>query len=162
MKILVVFYSLEGNTKFVAEAIASAVKADTLELKPKKDINSKGFMRYFWGGKQVMMNERPELLPVGKNPVDYDILFIGTPVWSFTYAPALNTFFSTAKPAGKKVAVFCSHSGGMKKTLDNMKEALAGNTILGETDFIDPLKRKGEALAKARKWAKEIAALAHR
>lgn len=156
---LVVFYSLEGNTRFIADNIASAAGADLLELKPEKEI-TKGFMKYFWGGKQVMMRETPRLQPLGKNPGEYDLLFIGTPVWSFTYSPPVNSFFSAAKPAGKKIAVFCSHSGGMRNTLNNMKGALSGNMIVGEADFLDPLMKKDEASAKARKWAKEIVAKA--
>lgn len=45
MKKLVVFYSFEGNTKFLAEAIANEIKADILELKPKKEIKTKGFFK---------------------------------------------------------------------------------------------------------------------
>ena len=37
MKKLVIFYSLEGNTAFVAEAISEAIEAEIMELKPKKD-----------------------------------------------------------------------------------------------------------------------------
>jgi len=40
MKTLVVYYSLEGNTKFIAETISKTVGADLLELKPIKDISS--------------------------------------------------------------------------------------------------------------------------
>ena len=46
MKKLVIFYSFEGNTKYIAENIAEAVDADILELKPVKDIKSNGFMKY--------------------------------------------------------------------------------------------------------------------
>ena len=80
MKKLVVFYSFESNTKFIAENIAGEINADILELKPKKDIRSRGFMKYFWGGRAMTMKTRPELMPLDKNPQDYDLLFIGTPV----------------------------------------------------------------------------------
>ena len=38
MKSIVIFYSLEGNTRLIATAIANAINADILELKTKKEI----------------------------------------------------------------------------------------------------------------------------
>lgn len=38
MKNLVIFYSLEGNTKLIASTIARAINADVLELKTKRNI----------------------------------------------------------------------------------------------------------------------------
>lgn len=46
MKILVLYYSLNGNTRFIANRIAEAIGAETLEIRPLKDIKSTGFMRY--------------------------------------------------------------------------------------------------------------------
>jgi flavodoxin len=157
MKVLVVFYSFEGNTKLIAENIAKAIDADILELKPKKEIIPKGFMKYFWGGKAAIMKATPELLPIEKNPQNYDILFIGTPVWAFTYAPPLNTFFSTSPVSNKKIALFCCHGGAKGRTFDKMKEALKGNQILSEINFRDPLKRNTSMHTQiAREWAENI------
>lgn len=157
MKKLVVCYSLEGNTKFIAEIIAGALGADILELRPKKEISANGFMKYFWGGKQVFMKEKPELQPFSKNPAEYDEIIIGTPVWSFTFSAPINAFFSQAKLSGKKIALFCTHSGGMKKTLADMKKELEGNEFVGECDFVDVLKYKDENEKKAVNWAKKLA-----
>ncbi|RLF57222.1 MAG: flavodoxin [Thermoplasmata archaeon] len=157
MKKLVVFYSYEGNTKFIAKTIAESIDADVLELKPVKEMNSKGFMKFIWGGQKVIMKQKPELNPFNFNPVDYDVLFIGTPVWAFTYTPALRTFFSKIKLENKKIAIFCCHEGGMKKTLDKMKKALTGNTIIGTNDFFNPLyKNKEENELKTKMWAEKI------
>lgn len=49
MKNLVVFYSLEGNTKLIADTIVEKINADILELKPKKKYPNLGFKKYFWG-----------------------------------------------------------------------------------------------------------------
>ncbi|TCL69327.1 flavodoxin [Hydrogenispora ethanolica] len=155
---LVVFYSLEGNTRLMASAIAAASGADLLELKPEQDINPQGFMKFFWGGRQVMTKKAPPLLPLAKDPADYELLFIGTPVWAFSFAPALNTFFHTSEIKGKKVALFCCHEGGRGKTFENMRRELAGNEIIGEIDFIAP-RKKGmvdENEEKARKWAEAL------
>ncbi|HQP91981.1 MAG TPA: flavodoxin, partial [Candidatus Omnitrophota bacterium] len=87
MKKLIVFYSLDGNTRFIARAIAESTGADMMELQPRVQPELKGFMKYLWGGRQVFMKEKPQLLSFQKNPQDYDLIFIGTPVWAFTYAP---------------------------------------------------------------------------
>ena len=154
MKKLVVYYSLTGNTKFIAKTVAKAVDADVLELKPKKDIKKKGVMRYLWGGKQVLMKSKPELLPLDKDPRDYDLIFIGTPVWSFTYAPALRTFFSGVDLKNKKIALFCCHEGGMGKTLKSMESKLHGNKIIGTIDFFKPLGKEDEK-KQVEIWAKK-------
>lgn len=157
MKKIVIFYSFEGDTKMIAENIAQAIGADILELKPKQDLKSKGFMKYVWGGKAAMTHEQPELLPLDKDINSYDILFIGTPVWAWTYAPALNTFFSAHLLLDKKIALFCCHGGGKGKIFDHMKDALKDNQILGEVDFQDPLKNNtDENIKKAKKWAEKI------
>ncbi|MBU4217277.1 NAD(P)H-dependent oxidoreductase [Candidatus Parcubacteria bacterium] len=158
MKTLVIYYSLTNNAKFIAEEIANAIGADILVLRTKKEIlKPTGFMKYFWGGRQVMMKEMPELLPLEKNPSDYDLIIIGTPVWAWTFTPPLRTFFATAKIQNKKVAIFCTHGGGMRNTLEDMKKELAGNEIVGKIDFKEPLKYdKEESGRKVREWAKNL------
>ena len=157
MKKLVVYYSLEGNTRFIAHLIAETIGADLLELKPKEDINPVGFSRFLKGGGQVMKNVQPELLPFDKRPDDYDCLIIGTPVWAWSYAPALATFFSSTALKDKKIALFCCSGGGKGKTLAKMKEKLAGNEFIGEIDFIDPARRNKEQNAeKAKAWAQKV------
>jgi flavodoxin len=154
MKKLVVFYSYDRNTRFISNSIAKSIKADVLELKPINEMNSKGFLKYFWGGKKVLFKEKPKLQPFNKNPEEYDIIFIGTPVWAFTYAPALRTFFSNVVLKDKKIAVFCCHEGSMRKTLTNMIENVSDNEIVGMNDFLNPLKNnKEQNKAKAMKWS---------
>ncbi len=141
----------------IAENIAEAIDADILELKPQKDILSRGFMKYFWGGRAAALKASPELLSLDKNPQDYDLLFIGTPVWAWTYAPALNSFFRQYSFTGKKVALFCCHGGLKGKIFAKMKYALLNNEILGEIDFRDPLKNNPDLSAqKVKDWAKKI------
>jgi flavodoxin len=159
MKILVVYYSLEGNTRMIAEAISESVNVEMLEIKTKKEISSKGFMRYLWGGRQVVTKQKPALHELNKDLNDYDLLFIGTPVWAWSYAPALASLFSAHKITGKKIALFCCHGGGKGKVFDKMKEALSGNVFLGEIDFQDPLANdKEKAVLSVKQWARRIVA----
>ncbi len=157
MKTLIVFYSLDWNTKLISDEIARETWADILELKPKKDISNKNFMKYIWWWRQVVMKEKPELYPFDKNPLDYDVIFIGTPVWAFNFVPAFRTFFENVKLSGKKIAIFCCHEWWKWKTLENMKEELNWNEIIWENDFEKVLKgNKEECLKKAIFWAKSL------
>lgn len=158
MKNLVVYYSLDGNTRFISQAIAGVTNADILELKLKKDDTKlKGFKKYFWGGKQVVTREKPELKPFDKNPRDYDLIFIGTPVWAWRHAPAIETFFSEVNLAGKKIALFCCHEGSKGKTLEKMENKLSGNEIVGKIDFEQPLQHNKDADSeRAKAWANGI------
>jgi len=156
-KPLVIYYSYEGNTKYIAESIKQAIKADLLELIPTKEMSSTGFMKYMWGGKSVVLKKKPTLKPFDVNPDDYEMIFIGTPVWVLTYAPPLRTLFSTISLNSKNIALFCCHEGGKGKTFEKMRMELDGNTILGQMDFNHPLKKQTEEQKKkAMTWAKEV------
>lgn len=157
MKAIVVYYSFEGNTKLIAQTIANEINADMEELKPKKEIESKGFMKYLWGGSQVMMKKSPELFPINKNINDYDIIFIGTPIWAWTYAPPIRTFLENSNISNKKIAFFSCHEGQNGKTFNHFKEKLKNNIFIGEIDFFAPLKSNKEiSVAHAKDWAKEM------
>lgn len=153
---LVVFYSLEGNTKFIAEILKDVLQADLLELKPKNEITSRGIMKYLWGGRQVYMGVKPVLLPFDINPVNYKNIILGTPVWAWTFAPLLRTFFSQVKLKEKNIALFCTSGGIRGKTFENMKKILEGNYFIGEEEFITVLANKEENKCKAITWAEEL------
>lgn len=154
MKNLVIFYSLEGNTKFIASEIAKKVNADVLELKSKKDYPKTGFKKFFWGGKSVLFNEKPQLYSNDKNINKYDNIFIGTPIWVGTYAPVYNTFLEENNISNKNIYLFACHGGGgAEKFYNNIKKAVPNNNFLSEIDFNEPLKNnKDEALDKVDRW----------
>jgi len=104
-----------------------------------------------------MTGQKIPLQPFALDVQDFDILFIGTPVWAFSFTPALRTFFARTPLRNKKIALFCCHGGMYGATFTNMKKALCENTIAGEIDFLEPKERASEACAqKAREWAKGI------
>lgn len=156
LKILVVYYSLEGNTKFIAQSIAKEAGADLLELEPQKSLNPKGWIKFFLGGKQVVRKEKPTLKPLSKNPNDYQLIFFGSPVWAGSFAPAFNTFFAHYPLERKEVAFFCSYKGSEGKTLENFRKALADNDVLGEIGFKNPFEEKEETVQQVGSWVKEI------
>lgn len=153
MSTLVVYFSFEGNTKFIAEKIAETIGAGLIELKTSKKYPREGFGKYFWGGKSVIFGEKPKLT---NEPIDlscYETLIIGTPVWAGSFAPPIKSFITQYKIQGKRIALFASHAGGgAKKCFAKLKEALPGNKFIGETDYVEP-KKNPESAENAARWA---------
>lgn len=157
MKKLVIYYSHDGNTKFIAETIAREINADITELKTKKTMNASGLMKVGWGVRQLVSQSEPALLTMEKKPADYDLIIIGSPVWTYTFAPPIRTFLKNHSMLGKKIGLFCCHGGQTGKTLENMKKLLDGNMVIGECDFLEPLSyEKENNKKKAIVWAKKI------
>lgn len=154
MKPLVVYFSLTGNTRFIAENIAAETGADVLEIKTIVPYKPGSHLMALKAFIQALTRFTPRLRYFERNPNSYDILFIGSPVWAGTYAPAISSFFRKIDLKDKKVAVFCCHSGGSGRALHNMKERLAGSDIIGEKSFYKPLSfEKVRNAHVARGWA---------
>jgi flavodoxin len=156
MKTLVIYYSLDGSTKAIAETIAGEIGADVLGLKPIKQLRGGALSKHFWGGRQVVLKELPGLEPLTKNVADYDSLIIGTPVWAFNFAPPLRTFFSQKLVQNKKVALYCCCDGMAGKTLVNMRTELAGNEIIGELTLTKTAKNLAANQKIAIEWVKKF------
>ncbi len=158
-KSLVIYYSFDGNTRLMAESMAQSINADLLPLVPEKEMESKGFSKYLWGGGQVMMKRKPILLPFQGNPLDYDLFLIGTPVWAWTFAPPVATLLNSVDFTNKAIGLFTCHGGQNANTFRHLKQKLKGSIILGEIDFFEPAKKdRDRSIERAKKWAAEITA----
>ena len=157
MKILIIYYSLDGNTHMIANQIQTAVNGTVLRLKPVHDINKKGLFKILAGGRQIFKNEKPELESFDINPQEYDLIFIGTPVWAGSFAPALNTFLSDISIKDKNIVLFCCSRGGEGKVFTKLREKLHGNNIISEMEFTSPLKKDpNEINAKVKAWVDDV------
>ncbi|MDP8211607.1 MAG: flavodoxin [Candidatus Stygibacter australis] len=157
MKTAIIYFSLTGFTKSIAETMAKVLDADLIPLLTE-DAQSKDskFISILKGGSQVMGKKKPKLIEYNFNPADYDLVIIGTPVWAWSFVPALRTFFGEHDLAGKKVAVYATHQGGPGKTLKNMIAEMPEASIVGERDFLNEKGKESRSLSNARLWAAEL------
>lgn len=150
MKTAIVYYSMSGNTKYVADKIADKVKTseevDIIRIEPKKAYPDKGAKKFFWGGKSAVMGETPALQPYEFNIEKYDRIIFGTPVWASTFVPPLRTFINDHPDVkDKKIAVFtCFSGGGADKAIDKMKKYIGIEKFEAELILIDPKDRVKE------------------
>lgn len=157
--VLVVYYSLSGNTQFMAEEIQNYIGADLLFIEPmEQKIKPKGVMKFVWGGSQVKMKKKPELMPYTVDWEQYDTIILGTPIWASRHVPVLYAFLDREAIQGKDIAMFCCHAGGGQgKAFTKMKEQLPSNRFIGEIDFRDPKTRYTEvAIRKLREWLDDM------
>jgi flavodoxin len=159
MKILIVYYSYEGNCAFVADKIKAArPDADVLRIAAEDDRPRGPVAKYFWGGKQVLSGKKPALKPYSVDVKQYDLIIVGTPVWAGSPAPAIASFIAETKIEGKTLALFCCHAGGMGGALEKLKACLpAGNTFTDTVDFRNPLKHTDGVQQKLDAWLESLA-----
>lgn len=147
MKDLIVYYSLEGNTKYVVDKIRSRTGADTLNLVPKKAYHDKGFAKFFWGGKSAVMAEKPELEDINADLAVYDRIIFGFPVWASNFTPPLRTFIENniEELKGKRFAAFACQSGaGAEKALSKLAKCVGVDRFEQTAVFLDPKARRNE------------------
>lgn len=158
MKTLVVFYSLDGNTEFMAGILANKLQADLVKLELEKPYAVEGFKKYFLLGMSSLFNSKPKLANENIDISRYDNIVIGTPVWAGSQSVPINSFIKQYKFSGKKVALFvCSGGPDVDKCFTKMKKALGENDFVGEIDFVEPVKNGKEvATSKAEQWAQSL------
>lgn len=127
MKTLVVYYSRTGTTKKVAEEIARQLNADIEEIIDLK--NRKGAIGWVISGKDATLKKLTKIKELKKDPKDYDIVVIGTPVWALSIAPAVRMYLKKAKI--KKVALFSTYGGSKGNVFAEMEKLLPGTKVLG-------------------------------
>ena len=149
MKTLIVYYSFEGNVAYLAEKLQQATGADLLRLEPKQEPPRKGFAKFVWGGKSVVLREVPELAPLRKDVASYDTLIIAYPVWAGSYPPAIRAFLAQQPFSGKSVyAIASSASGNAAKSFSALSKAIGANAaadanaLKGTLSVINPLRNK--------------------
>jgi len=120
-KALVLYYSQNGATKAVAEALASALDADIEAVVPVKPYDGDFAATIARCQEEMAAGELPELEPIKADLSAYDVVFIGYPVWFGTMAPPVTALVSSLDLAGKKVVPFCTFgSGGLDSSVKDL------------------------------------------
>ena len=149
MRSIIVYYSLEGNTEYVANIIKEGTDADILRLEVKKEYPKGGLKKFLWGGKSAVMAETPDLQPYDFNADDYDTVIFGFPVWAGTITPPIRSFVKENDLSGKHISAFaCQAGSGGEKAFARLEELL--NTRLENKLILnDPKSRPSTENEKA-------------
>jgi len=119
MKILIFFYSLSGNTRKVAETVASACGADIEQLRDVK--NRKTLLGYLRSCYEACFSRHAHIQPVKSDAALYDLVILGAPVWMMRLASPMRAYIAKHKTKFNNVAFFCTEgSSGATAVFNTM------------------------------------------
>ena len=120
MKSLIVYYSRTSTTKKLAEDIAGKVNGDIEEIHPK--VNYQGKIGYARAGKDAMRENIIDIEPMNYNPQDYDVVYLGTPVWAGKASTPLISYIKQNEGKFSNVKFFVlAASTGQEATVEQLE-----------------------------------------
>lgn len=116
MNILVAFFSASGITKEVAQTLSIVANATLYEILPKEPYSKADLD---WTNEQSRTSletkhkhSRPEILEKEKlNIADFDVIFIGFPIWWYSAPHIIYSFLESYDFSHKIIIPFCTSGG---------------------------------------------------
>ena len=128
MKTLIVYFSATGNTKAAAQKLAKEFNADLYEITPEVPYTAADLdWRDKTSRSTIEMHDktsRPAIKGRCENIAEYDVVWIGFPVWWYTAPTIVNTFIEAHDLSGKTLNVFATSGGSdVKDSYNDLKKA---------------------------------------
>lgn len=128
-KVLVAYFSYSGTTKGVAQTLSDQIGADLFEIAPRKEYSS----LYLQSNAEIRKGARPELSSAVENMEEYDIVFVGYPVWFHATPAPINSFLEGYDLTGKLIIPFCTSGGSdIDETMPTFLDSCKGLAVYGE------------------------------
>ena len=155
-KILITYFSATGTTAKVANVLADAENAKLHEIEPTDRYTAADLN---WTNKNSRssvemadLSSRPAIANKVENMDEYDVIFVGFPIWWYVAPTIINTFLESYDLSGKTVVLFATSGGsGFGRTLERLEDSCSG-AILKEGKLFNGSVDK-EELAK---WAESL------
>ncbi len=149
MKKLVAYFSASGTTKQVANTLATAIGADEFEIVPTQTYTTAD-LNYMDKKSRTTIemqnkNSRPEIKNQLKNMAEYDVVFLGFPIWWYTAPRIINTFLESYNFANKTIVLFATSGGsGLGNTAKDLKPSCDKTTNIISGKILNGRPSKAE------------------
>ena len=155
-KTLVAYFSASGVTAGVAKNLARAAGADLYEIKPQVPYTRADLD---WNDKQarstIEMHDksfRPPLADKDANIREYDVVYIGFPIWWYVAPTIINTFLEAYDFSGKTIVLFATSGGsGFGNTVKELEGSCPGAKIIEGR-----LLNGGQSEADLKRWVDSL------
>ncbi len=157
-KILVIYYSLTGHTKDIAERIKAQTNADLYAIKLKQPLPT-GLLAYYQIWKQYKDNSFPEVNGTIPDLSGYDLVILGSPVWMYTASTPMQSFLKEADFNKKPVTIYSTQGSNPGTFFADMQKAAKNANIISEIEFNNLPKKYDEAVnVKINQWLEQTLA----
>ena len=139
-KVLVAYFSATGNTEGIAQHIAGVTGGDLYEIVPETPYTSADLN---YSNNDCRANQeqndpaaRPAIDGGVENMADYDVIFLGYPIWWGQAPKIISTFLESYDLDGKTIVPFCtSGSSGIGSSATNLHTLASGADWLSGNRF---------------------------
>jgi flavodoxin len=130
-KILVAYFSRTGNTRKVAGQIQKMTGGDIFEIQVVVPYPDNYDAAVKLADQERKSNDKPELKTQVDNIKNYDVIFIGHPIWWSGIPAPIRSFLSDYDFSGKIIAPFCTHEGSKSgHSVADISKLCPGATVL--------------------------------
>lgn len=153
--ILIAYYSLQGHTREISNVIQEFTEGDIFEVELERPYNL--FTSYTIGLMHARSGHTPSLKNHVSNIEDYDVIFVGSPIWWFTAAPPIISFLKEHNLENKIVVPFCTHGGNPGNFFEKFKSMCPNSKVTKGKDFHNSESIDQNTLRNTiKKWIHEI------
>lgn len=129
VKVLVAYFSYSGTTKNIANAISEKTGGELFAITPQDEYTDV----YKQSNREIRGNQRPALAAAVENMDEYDIVFVGYPVWWHATPAPINTFLESYNLTGKLIIPFCtSGESDIDETMPTFLHSCDGFAVYGQ------------------------------
>lgn len=129
LKVLVSYFSYSGTTESVAKTLSTKLNADSFSIEPKEEYTNP----YTQGNSEIRNNRKPELKNTVENMDEYDVIFIGFPIWFHATPTPINSFLESYDLTGKIIIPFCTSGGSdINEAMPTFLNSCKGLAVYGE------------------------------
>ncbi|MBO7090587.1 MAG: NAD(P)H-dependent oxidoreductase [Victivallales bacterium] len=152
-KALVTYFSASGVTAKMAQRLASAIKADLFEIEPETPYTDADLdWRNDKSRSSVEMKDKSSRPPIASKVADmaqYDVVFVGFPVWWYREPSIIDTFIEEHNFDGKIIVPFATSGGSL------IGDSYLGIQALAPKAKVEKGKKfdAGVEMSELKKWA---------
>lgn len=152
--VLVAYFSYSGTTKSVAQKIRRLTGGDIVRIREKTRYSTNYDRTASRAQREMQNNSRPAITTTVANMKDYDVVYIGYPIWWHSTPKVIDTFLEKYDLSGKTVIPFCTSGGSdISESMDVIQSLCKSSTIL------EGYTADSGSTGEVRRWLRSIGML---
>ena len=96
---------------------------------------------------------RPKIVPIDAQIAEYDVVFLGFPIWWYVAPTIINTFLESYDFSGKRIILFATSGGsGFGRTVGGLRPSVSSATSIEPGRILN----RRATVDELREWIKSL------